>query len=212
MRTKIAIIDYGRGNVQSIINALSKFDVDLVLTSDRETILNADGVVLPGVGAFRAAMDELKKRDLVDTIKTYVDTGKFFLGICLGMQLLFNKSDEFGETEGLGIIEGEVAHFSNTVTGKLPHISWTQIEGTCSAWRETIFKNIPENNSFYFVHSHVCIPQDAKHVLARTLYGGVQFCSSVRKGNVYGCQFHPEKSADSGLKVLNNFVELIRES
>jgi imidazole glycerol-phosphate synthase subunit HisH len=211
MKSKVAIIDYGRGNVQSIINAVSLFDVEAILTSDKNEILEADAVILPGVGAFGPAMEELKKRDLVSTIHDYVKMDKFFLGVCLGMQLLFDKSCEFGENEGLGIIPGEIVAFPEDLKAKRPHISWNAINRAEQGWDGTLFRNTVPEDRFYFVHSYICMPKEEGSVLATSSYGGINFCSSVKRGNVYGCQFHPEKSSKSGLEVLHNFLDLVKE-
>jgi len=211
MSKVIVVVDYGMGNVQSILNVLNKFDVDAVLTKDKNRILRADGVILPGVGAFKKAIRELEENGLNEVLNKYVNTGKPLLGVCLGMQLLFESSDEFGFTKGLGLINGKVEKFPSTVNGKLPHIGWNIIRQNLTDWYDTILKDISGNDSFYFVHSYICKPSDRRVILSTTEYGGVEFCSSIKKNNIYGCQFHPEKSADSGITVINSFLGIINE-
>jgi len=209
MKKAIVIIDYGIGNVQSIQNVLNKFDVDTVLTKVKSKILQADGVILPGVGAFKKAMHQLEKNGLTKVINEYVLTKKPLLGVCLGMQLLFESSEEFGVTKGLGLIKGKVEKFPPNIDGKLPHISWNIIKPKSIDWQDTIFKNVSDKDSFYFVHSYICRPDSKIVILSTTEYGGLDFCSGIKMNNIYGCQFHPEKSAESGIAVISNFVEII---
>jgi glutamine amidotransferase len=210
---KIIVVDYGIGNVQSIFNALSQFkDVDIFLSNNQSEILNADGLILPGVGAFKKAMEELDKRNLPNILNEYILQNKPFFGICLGMQLLFESSEEFGYTEGLGFVKGSVDRFPDNMNGKLPHVSWNSIERREVDWENTIFKGIKDKDDFYFVHSYICKPKDQNIVVARTEYGGVDFCSSIQQSNIYACQFHPEKSANSGLNVMKNFIDIVEQS
>jgi glutamine amidotransferase len=209
---KIVVVDYGIGNVQSIFNALSQFkDVNVILSDSQDEIMNADGLILPGVGAFKKAMEELKRRNLPNVLGSYILQGKPFLGICLGMQLLFESSEEFGYTEGLGFIKGSVEYFPGDVSDKLPHVSWNSIEKQELNWSDTIFSDIKNKDDFYFVHSYICKPKDQSIILSKTQYGGIDFCSSIRQGNIYACQFHPEKSANSGLKVMKNFIDIVKK-
>ena len=209
---KIVVVDYGIGNVQSIFNALSKFkDVDVILSDSQDEIMSADGLILPGVGAFKRAMKELKRRNLPNVLSSYILQGKPFLGICLGMQLLFESSEEFGYTEGLGFIKGGVEYFPGDVNDKLPHVSWNSIEKQELNWSGTIFSDIKNKDDFYFVHSYICKPKDQSIILSKTQYGGIDFCSSIRQGSIYACQFHPEKSANSGLKVMKNFIDIVKK-
>lgn len=204
----IAIIDYGLGNVRSIANALEKVGAQPELTRNRASILAADGVVLPGVGAFSQGMENLHRYDLCDTIHRLNATGKSFLGICLGMQMLMDASEEFGMHEGLGIIAGAVIRMP--VTAKLPHVGWSEIlEPVAGRWSGTMLSDIPKASSVYFVHSYAATPEDSNHILATTEYDGFTFVSSVQCGNFYGCQFHPEKSGEAGLRMLRNFVEMV---
>jgi len=209
MKQVIAIVDYGMGNVQSIKNALNKFNFNVVLTKDKDQILQADGVILPGVGAFKNAMNQLEKDNLPDVLCEYVSTKKPLLGICLGMQLLFNGSEEFGMTKGLGLINGIVEKFPSTTKGKLPHISWNEITPKLIDWNNTMFDGVTDKDNFYFVHSYICKPNDNSMILSTTEYGEIEFCSAIQKNNIYGCQFHPEKSAGSGMNVINNYLKIV---
>jgi len=207
---KIVVIDYGIGNVQSIVNVLNQFkDIEIILSDKKSDILGADGIILPGVGAYRKAMEELIRRELPDTLKKCILLKKPFLGICLGMQLLFDSSEEFGITNGLGFIKGKVKYFPNTIDDKLPHISWNSIYRSSINWDKSIFKDIDSGDDFYFVHSCICKPENKNIILSETEYGGIEFCSAIQKDNIYGCQFHPEKSARNGIKVMSNFVEAV---
>ena len=206
---KIVIVDYGIGNVQSIFNALSQFkDVDIIVSDNKTEIFDADGLILPGVGAYRKAMEELEKRNLPDIINKYISQNKPLLGICLGMQLLFESSEEFGYTKGLGFIKGSVDHFPDNMNGKLPHVSWNSIESREADWENTIFQGIKDKDDFYFVHSYICKPENQDIITSKTEYGGVSFCSSVQQNNIFACQFHPEKSSISGLNVMKNFIKI----
>lgn len=209
---KIAIIDYDIGNVKSIMNALRKIGIKPVLTNNRQVIIGSDGLILPGVGAFSQGMKNLEKYGLVETIHDFVNTKKPFLGICLGMQMLMEESEEFGITKGLGLIEGKVIKLplQNHNYNKLPHISWNELFKNKVTWENTILNKVPEQADVYFVHSFVASPVNKEDILSITEYSDYKFCSSVKKENVYGCQFHPEKSAEIGLKILLNFVNLCK--
>ena len=212
MSLKIVVIDYDIGNVRSIINALEKVNATPILSRNKETIINADGVILPGVGAFPHAMQNLQKYGLVEIIKSYVDTNKPLLGICLGMQMLVDESNEFGITQGLGLIEGKVIKLpvQNEEFEKLPHVSWNEIQQKQLPWEGTILDCIENKTDMYFVHSYIVVPQAGEHILSTTTYSDFEFCSAIKKNNVYGCQFHPEKSADAGLKILENFAKICK--
>jgi imidazole glycerol-phosphate synthase subunit HisH len=209
---KIAIIDYDIGNVQSIKNSLRSLEeFDIVITNNENEILEADGVILPGVGAFKKGMEELKIRNLPKIINKYVSTGKPLFGICLGMQLLFDKGEEFGSTQGLGLLEGSVKKFPKALNAKLPHISWNEIEYVSSNWKGSILKGINDKEDMYFIHSYICMPDDESIILSKTEYGGINFCSSIKKDNIYACQFHPEKSGKSGLKIIRAFIDIVKQ-
>ena len=200
---KIGIVDYNMGNLASVKNAFDKIGASAEIVKDADKIKNYDKLILPGVGAFGDAMKHLKESNLDEAIKDFVKSGKFLLGVCLGMQLLFEKSEEFGEHEGLGFIKGEVIYFDKERVGnrKIPHMGWNKLFNKDSI----LFKGL-NNPYLYFVHSlHVVC--DEKYVIGKTIYG-YEFVSSVNKDNIFGFQPHPEKSHNEGLKILKNFVEL----
>ncbi|MEW6088881.1 MAG: imidazole glycerol phosphate synthase subunit HisH [bacterium] len=199
----IAIIDYGMGNLRSIQKALEFLGYRAEVTDKKNKIRNASSVILPGVGAFPKAMEELEKRGLVETVKNGVKSGKPFLGICLGMQILFEESDEFGLSKGLGIVRGKVQRFSGKL--KIPHMGWNEIE---LSKRPDFLKDFPKKAFVYFVHSYYCEPEDKKVILSRTFYGK-SFVSGIYRENLIACQFHPEKSQKIGLEFLNKFSRLI---
>lgn len=200
----IAIIDYDAGNIKSVEKALQKLGQDVVITRDAEEILRADKVILPGVGAFGDAMVNLKKYQLDDVIRQVVEKGTPFLGICLGLQLLFERSDESRGVDGLGILKGEICKIPENGELKIPHMGWNSLhlqnEGR-------LFQGLEEDAYVYFVHSYYLKAEEEEIVKATTNYS-VEIHASVEKGNVFACQFHPEKSSDVGLQILKNFVEL----
>ena len=200
----IAIIDYDAGNIKSVEKALLFLEQEVILTRDREVILNADKVILPGVGSFGDAMGKLNEYGLVEVIHEYVKTGKPFLGICLGLQLLFERSDETPGVKGLGILDGEILRIPDKDNLKIPHMGWNSLH-LQNAGR--LFKGLDEQCYVYFVHSYYLKAKDEEIVKATTEYS-VNIHASVEKDNVFACQFHPEKSSDVGLRILKNFVEL----
>jgi len=211
-RLKIALVDYGLGNLYSILRAMRCFGVDVVVTEEAEEIEKADGILLPGVGAFAAGMKGLELRGLAGVIKKAAQQNRPMLGICLGAQLMLTEGHEFGEHLGLDIIKGKVVQFpSLKKPEKIPHVGWNSILTPSAAvsWRGTIFDELDERDRVYFVHSYIMKPDKETDVLAVTSYGDYQFCSAVRKGNIYGCQFHPEKSGQVGLKIISEFVKII---
>lgn len=213
MSKKIVIIDYGIGNVKSMYNAFYNIGFKPELTSDKQSILNADAVVLPGVGAFSKGMENLNERGLFQIIHDFIKKGNPFLGVCLGMQMLLEESEEFGLTPGLGLIKGKVVKLPilpNSVE-KLPHVSWNELrEPTEGRWNGTILNKVPINTDAYFVHTFVVVPKYEEDILATTDYADINFCSAIHHENIYGTQFHPEKSSQNGLSILTNFVNLIK--
>ena len=209
---KIVIVDYGIGNVKSIINAFENQGQKTFLSRDRDIILDADGVILPGVGAFSHGMNNLNKYGLVNILKDYVKTGKPLLGICLGMQMLLEESEEFGSTKGIGLIKGKVIKLPVKQTNKvkLPHISWSEIQIKKIDWKNTILNDVNIGSDMYFVHTFVAKPDNEDEILSTTEYFGTEFCSSLKKDNIYGCQFHPEKSANHGLIIIKNFINICK--
>lgn len=197
----IAVIDYGMGNLRSVSKAFEAVGHQAMVTRDAATIHNASHVVLPGVGAFGDCMANLKKYELIEPIKAAVRSGKPFLGICLGFQLLFTESEEFGRHEGLDILPGKVRSFSKDQALKVPHMGWNQItiQMPCP-----VFEGIADESDWYFVHSFFVDPRD-KQIAATTTTYGVPFTSSIWKDNVVACQFHPEKSQAVGLQLIRNF-------
>lgn len=200
----IAIIDYDAGNIKSVEKALQKLGADVVITNDAQEILRADKVILPGVGAFGDAMANLKKFGLDKVIYEVVENGTPFLGICLGLQLLFERSDETPGVAGLGILKGEILRIPDKDDLKIPHMGWNSLHLQNQG---RLFQGLSEQSYVYFVHSYYLKAEDEQIVKATTDYS-VNIHASVEKDNVFACQFHPEKSSDVGLKILKNFVEL----
>ncbi len=200
----IAIIDYGLGNLRSVQCALRRVGAESAITADADEISGADGVILPGVGAFWRAMENLRKSDLVNVVLETAKNGKPLLGICLGMQMLFSESDEHGRHEGLGIIPGKVIRFTESL--KIPHMGWNEVKhGTPSP----LFESVKDGAFFYFAHSYYVVPNDPAVAIGVTDYGKT-YASAVQKGNVFGVQFHPERSGPVGLEMLTNFYRLCK--
>lgn len=203
----ISIIDYGVGNLRSVEKAFNYIGCEAAVSSDREFILNSDGVVLPGVGAFAEAMDRLRDAGMAQVVKEAVAAKKPFLGICLGLQLLFDRSEEGGENvEGLGILKGEVRQFPLDAGLKVPHMGWNTLAFQTDC---PLFKNLSPNPYVYFVHSFYLRAEDQGVVSATARYG-TEFHAAVWSGNVYATQFHPEKSGSVGLRILKNFAAAIK--
>ena len=200
----IAIIDYGAGNLQSVKKAFDFIGAESVITNDPKVILSADKILLPGVGSFGDAMDSMRKNGLVETVKECALSGKPFLGICLGLQLLFEESEESPGVKGLGIFKGKFKKFSSDMGLKIPHIGWNSLE---TKQKNTLFKDIPENSYVYFVHSYYLHAEDENDIATVTNYG-IDFHSAVGKNNIFATQFHPEKSGDVGLQILRNFASM----
>jgi glutamine amidotransferase len=208
----IAIVDYNMGNLGSVINAFTKIGATAKLVSDPSQLPEYDRVVLPGVGAFGDAMASLRSTGMDQAIRDYAATGRPLMGTCLGMQLLFESSNEFGEHEGLGLIPGQVVRFDEAKFDhplKVPHMGWNELfvqTSTPNAQRSTLFEGLPEDFYLYFVHSYHAVCDD-RYAIGKTHYG-YEFVSAVQNENIYGFQPHPEKSHDNGLKILENFVRL----
>ncbi len=200
----IAIVDYEMGNLRSVQKAFERVGHAATITSDPAVLADSEKIVLPGVGAFRDAISALRQRKLVEPIKAAVEVGKPFLGICLGLQLLFDRSFEDGEYEGLGIVPGEVVRFKVPAEFKVPHMGWNQIR---IRRRPSILDGIDDYAHFYFVHSYYVVPRDRSVIATETDYSS-PFCSSVWRDNLFAVQFHPEKSQSAGLRLLKNFAEL----
>ena len=202
----IAIIDYGVGNLFSLKSSLSSIGAEVIVTGDRDKIEKAEKIILPGVGAFEDAAKKLKESGLSEIVINEAKKGKPILGICLGMQLLFEKSFEFGKHEGLGLIKGEIRPIEEVIPKeyKIPHIGWNSLK--FSAEKSNLFKYINDGDFVYFVHSYYGTKCE-KSVIATAEYGA-ELTAAVQKDNVYGCQFHPEKSGDVGLNILKAFCEM----
>lgn len=209
---KIVIVDYNLGNLFSVNQALTNIGLNVKISSKAEDIGSADAIVLPGVGAFSDAMNSLQGLNLINPLKEFASSGKPFLGICLGLQLLFSESEEFGITKGLGFVNGRVKRFSNNnrdgETRKVPQIAWNQIHKIKNnSWENTPLNVIKEGEFMYFVHSFYVEPVESVG-LSQTNYEGQIYVSSIQKNNLFACQFHPEKSAQEGLKIYNSWALL----
>lgn len=199
---KIAIIDYGAGNIRSVVNAVSSLGYSPELTGNPENVLNADVVILPGVGAAGDTVAGLKERGLIKPIRQVINESRPFLGVCIGLQVLFTGTEEGGWHECLGIIPGKVTRLPPGL--KTPHMGWNQVKQTA---KHPFFEGIPDNANFYFVHSYYPEPDDTSIVAGETEYG-IRFCSAIARGNLVATQFHPEKSGDLGLRMYDNFIKL----
>ncbi len=209
---RVAVIDYGVGNLYSVTKALGKIGADVFSTSNPAEIIAAAKIILPGVGAFKNGMQKLRERGLVDPIVTFAATGKPVLGICLGAQMLLDSSSEFGEEEGLGIIRGKVSSVNDTKIEnvRIPHIGWNSIElnAESEGINQKIFSGFHKASMFYFVHSYEMNPLDSINLAATCNYENLSITAAVSKDNIIGVQFHPEKSGNEGLKFLANFSSL----
>ena len=202
----IALLDYGSGNLRSVEKALRHVGADVRVTSDRNVMRNARAVVLPGVGAFDDCLNAMARQELLDGVKEFIRSGRPFLGICVGYQALFERSEEFNScADGLGIFKGKVVRFTGQGGYKVPQIGWNEIQITKPEC--PLFCGIPNGSHFYFVHSFYPKPMDESIVATRTMYGD-HFSSSIWRDNVFATQFHPEKSQKQGLQLLKNFVAL----
>lgn len=209
---RVTIVDFGAGNLLSVMRAFRHLGAKVELASDAGALLAAERLVLPGVGAFGACMDGLRSRGLIPAVRDFAICGRPFLGICVGLQMLFEESEEFGRHEGLGLISGQVRRIpacgADGAPHKVPHIGWNALcKPGGTAWAKTPLSPLAEGVSVYFVHSFAAVPSDPRHLLAVCDYDGVPLTAAVRKDNVTGCQFHPEKSGQAGLSILKAFLE-----
>ncbi len=200
----IAIIDYGAGNIRSVYKALKFIGAECKITSDKDEILNADAAILPGQGAFGDCMSSMEKYGIKDTVKEFINSGKPFLGICVGLQLLFEESEESENVKGLGIFKGKIKKIPYEEGLKIPHMGWNSLDIIKGGG---IFNGVENGSYVYFVHSYYLDAEDKDIVSAQTQYG-VKIDAAVSSGNVFATQFHPEKSGDTGLKILRNFKQL----
>jgi glutamine amidotransferase len=209
--SRVTVVDYGMGNLFSVRRAFEQCGVEVAVSDKAQAILDAERLVLPGVGAFQNGMEGLEKRGLVEAILQFSSSGRPFLGICLGMQMLHSASDEFGVHRGLGIIPGRVVGIplvgADGNSHKIPHIGWNSLipSDAGASWQGTILEGIEPGAAVYFVHSYEAVTESPVHRIAHALYDGCKLTAVVRKGAVFGCQFHPEKSGRVGLKILANF-------
>ena len=201
----IGVIDYGAGNLRSVCNSLKKLSVNSTLVRSPEDIEDISSIIFPGVGSFGDSSEQLKKQRLFDPIKSWLKDDRPFLGICIGFQMLFEKSDESPNSDGFGVIPGKVVRFPEENSLKVPHMGWNEIKVRNSS--DPIWKGIKTSTHFYFVHSYYPEPLESNSVSSITSYG-LEFASSVRCGNIFGTQFHPEKSQTAGLKLISNFLKL----
>ena len=209
MPFNIAIIDYEMGNLKSIYKLLHHLNVESIITSDAKKIKDADGIILPGVGAFGDAMKNLRQKHLISVINDIIAEKTPLFGICLGQQLLFTKSYEMGQNEGLNIIEGEVVELDLSKVKKVPQIGWNSVSFTNKD--HFLIQGIPNNTYFYFVHSFYSIPKYKNEILGLTKYNEIEFCSMISKDNVIATQFHPEKSSTYGIQMYQNFISYCKK-
>jgi glutamine amidotransferase len=212
---KVVILDYGMGNLFSVNQVCQSIGLETIITDDKKIIMEADALILPGVGAFGDAMSNLEKHDLVSPIIDFVQSGKPFMGVCLGMQLLFSESEEFGHHKGLDLIKGKIAKFPNISPDnkkiKVPQIAWNQINQPANrTWTDTPFEGLKNGEYMYFVHSYYAIPENEKDILSVTDYEGITYCSSILNNNIFAVQFHPEKSAAYGKTMYSNWAKSIK--
>ncbi|MEZ6060292.1 MAG: imidazole glycerol phosphate synthase subunit HisH [Planctomycetaceae bacterium] len=207
---RIQIVDYRLGNLFSIRQACQRIGIDAVVSSSPQSFDSVDGIILPGVGAFGNAMESLRELNLISSLRTFAASGKPLLGICLGMQLLFDESEEFGRHEGLGILPGTVRRIPDqTLAGRrlrVPNVGWNPVARSNSGVADRVLEGIADDEFMYFVHSYCAVPADSADVLTSTTYGSIRYCSAVRRGHILGVQFHPEKSAGAGLRILKNWA------
>lgn len=205
---KITVINYEVNNLFSVCRAFESIGVSVTIATDAASVSSADRLVLPGVGSFMNGMERLRKLDLIEPIQEYARSGRPLLGFCLGLQLLAAESEEFGRHRGLGIIDGKVVRLPQSENYKIPHIGWNSVYpfNENANWDSSILHGIPPESDVYFVHSYFVKMQNDAHILAATSYSGIRFPSVIAMNNIYGCQFHPEKSGSTGLAIVRNFA------
>lgn len=207
--SKVTVVDYGVGNLRSVSRALEEAGGDVTLTSDARAIESAERLVLPGVGAFGSCMDELKKRNLVEPVLRFAGSGRSFLGICIGMQIMLSLGEEYGEHKGLGLIPGRVKSIptqgADGTPHTLPYIGWASLTPT-KDWKGTVLQDITPGAYVYFLHSYAAVPDNSQAVLAQYAYDGMPIVAAIARDNVTGLQFHPEKSAQTGIRILKRFL------
>jgi len=213
---RVVIVDFGMGNLFSVKHACEQVGLKASISTSSDEILAANAVIVPGVGAFGDAMSSLHRLDLVEVLKEVAASKKVLVGICLGMQLLMTKSYEFGQHYGLGVIEGEVVRFEGCINGvgksKVPQVGWNRVyQAGNGAWNGSFLEGLPDGEFMYFVHSYYTKPVDSSLVLSTSRYAGIEFCSSLRKGNVFACQFHPERSSRDGLRIYKNLARHVAQ-
>lgn len=214
MKRRVVVVDYGVGNLLSVTRALESRGADVIVAGDAQAIAAAERLVIPGVGAFADGMAELERRGLVQPIRDYAATGRPLLGICLGMQLLFSESEEFGFHRGLGVLPGKVVAIPNQVADgkwrKTPHIGWNELRLPPGrrTWEGTLLAGLAEGVATYFVHSFAAVPTDPAIRLADCDHEGFAISAAVQQGRICGCQFHPEKSGETGLSIVDNFLSM----
>jgi imidazole glycerol-phosphate synthase subunit HisH len=214
MTAKVTIVDYGMGNLLNVARAFTHIGADVSIVENPATAPNAERLVVPGVGAFQDSVDAVRAKGFDDAIRGFKATGRLFLGICVGMQMLFDASEEFGEHAGLGIIPGRVkAVPAQTIEGdaqRVPHIGWNGLTTPASErnWRSTLLEGVPLQSAVYFVHSFAAVPDDPAVRLADCVYGGHRICAAIQDDNIMATQFHPERSGELGLDVLRRFMTI----
>jgi imidazole glycerol-phosphate synthase subunit HisH len=210
MTANVTVVDYGVGNLLSVRGALEHCGATINFCSEPDKIRSSDRLLLPGVGAFSDAMDDMENASLIDPVLEFASTGKPIIGICLGLQMLFSNSSEHGQRDGLGLIEGEVVEIprtgTNNVAHRIPHIGWNELREGNKGWAGTVLENIDLGASVYFAHSYMGRPNDPNIKIADCDYNGITILATLQAGNIHGCQFHPEKSGLVGLKVIENFL------
>ena len=214
MTPQITVVDYGASNLLNVVRALKHCGAEIIIADHPEAIIDASRLVLPGVGAFADGMAGLKEKNLVEPLKFFCQKGNPFLGICLGMQMMFDSSDEFGHHDGLGLVAGQVVHIpergADGKPHKIPHIGWNELNypEKGSTWEGTLFSKLSPGNPMYFVHSYMAVPNDDRRRLANCDYDGLSICAAIHSDNMTGCQFHPEKSGELGLTIIKEFIHI----